>query len=66
MADNAKLESQLEALSEAIATGELTVRHGDRLVTYRTIDELIKAKMMLLREVRSGPRFRTARFNESY
>jgi hypothetical protein len=34
----------LTALNAAIASGELTVKHNGREITYRSIDELMKAK----------------------
>ena len=63
---NSTLQAQIEALDAAMATGELIVRYGDRSVTYRSVDELMKARMTLTRQVRGGPRFKTARFNEHY
>lgn len=39
---------QLAAVESALATGELTVKFNDRLVTYRSIDEL-KASRDLIR-----------------
>lgn len=37
----------LAALDRAIASGELTVRTGDRMVTYRSIDELKAARELV-------------------
>lgn len=36
--------AQLQALEDAIATGELVVKYDGKEVTYRSIDELIKAR----------------------
>jgi hypothetical protein len=36
--------TDLDAVNAAIASGELTVRHNGREVTYRSVDELLKAK----------------------
>lgn len=36
--------ADLDALDRAIASGELTVRSNDRLVTYRSIEELIASR----------------------
>lgn len=36
--------ADLEALDAAIATGELTVEFNGRRVTYRSVDELLKAR----------------------
>lgn len=38
----------LVALDRAIASGELTVRTNDRLVTYRSIDELKTARELVV------------------
>jgi hypothetical protein len=61
------LQSKLDAIDAALATGELQVRHADRMVIYRSVEELMKARAMLLR-VNGAPRapFATARFNEDY
>jgi len=36
-------QTDLDAIEAAIARGERIVRHGDRMVEYRTVDEMIKA-----------------------
>ncbi|MBP8789671.1 MAG: hypothetical protein KBH41_19840 [Azonexus sp.] len=36
--------SDLDAIDRAIASGELTVRSNDRMVTYRSMDELTAAR----------------------
>lgn len=41
------LQSDIDALTEAIATGERMVRKGDKVVEYRSVDELIKARNLL-------------------
>ena len=41
----------LEEIERAIATGELTVRFGDRLVTYRSMDELLAARVAIKRDL---------------
>ena len=40
----AMTQADLDAVNAAIATGELTVRHGAKLVTYRSADELLALK----------------------
>ena len=59
------LTEQLAAIDAAIASGELTVRHGDRLVTYREVEQLLKARNALLR-IHAGnrPSYSVARFDE--
>jgi len=37
--------SDLDAVDRAIASGELTVRSNDRMVTYRSMDELTAARV---------------------
>lgn len=37
-------QTQLDAIEAAISSGELTVRFGDRTVTYRSMDELLQAR----------------------
>lgn len=40
-------QQQLDAIEAAIASGELTVRFGDRTVTYRSVDELLQARAVI-------------------
>lgn len=59
--------SDLAAVDAAIASGELIVRHADgRMVTYRSIDELTKAKATieagLAAQRPAGARARTGYF----
>ncbi len=49
-------QTDLDALNKAIASGELTVSYGDRTVTYRTIEELIKARALVMGNLSSGDR----------
>lgn len=37
-------QDDLDRIDEALATGATTVRHGDKTVTYRTVDELLKVR----------------------
>lgn len=48
-------QSDLEALESAIATGELTVEYDGKRVTFRSIDELIKAAEYVRRRVIAAP-----------
>jgi hypothetical protein len=41
----------LAALNAAIASGELTIKHNGREVTYRSMDELLKAKQTVEAEL---------------
>lgn len=49
---------RLQALEEAIATGELTVKYSDKEVTYRSIDEMLKARTIMMKALglRKAPR----------
>lgn len=42
---------QYQTLSDAIATGALTVHYGDKTVTYRSLDEMIRIKSMMESEL---------------
>jgi len=41
-------QSLIDALTEAIGSGESVVRHGDKTLEYRSVGELIKARNTLL------------------
>jgi hypothetical protein len=41
-------QAQIDALNAAISIGERTVRMGDRMVEYRSVAELIRARDDLL------------------
>lgn len=43
--------SQLEAVEAAIGSGTLTVRMGDRLVTYQSLSDLIKLRDLMRGEL---------------
>lgn len=45
---------QLTALEQAYAAGELTVRHGDKSITYANMDALWAAILRLRRALRSS------------
>lgn len=46
--------TELDAINAAIASGELTVRHNGREVTYRSLDDLLKAKRTIESEINAG------------
>lgn len=50
--------AQLDALKDALASGKLQVRFGDRSITYRSVDELRKAIATVGAEVNSSTRTR--------
>lgn len=41
-------QTDLDAVDRAIASGELTVRTGDRMVTYRSMAELKEARATIV------------------
>ena len=47
-------QTDLDAIKDAIASGELSVQFADRRVTYRSIAELLQAKAEIEREVNSA------------
>jgi len=53
--------SQLEALKHALATGERRVSFGDKMVEYRSIDELQAAIRAVESEIARGAGSRSAR-----
>lgn len=44
-------QSDIDALTEAIATGERVVRKGDKTIEYRSVAELMAARDRLLAEL---------------
>ncbi|ENM3928893.1 hypothetical protein DDM60_002674 [Vibrio cholerae] len=44
-------KADIDALDEAIASGELTVRIDGREITYRSLGDLLKAKRHILRSI---------------
>lgn len=47
-------QADIDAIDRAIATGERSVRLGDKMVEYRSIDELVKAKSAMITEIAKG------------
>lgn len=43
--------THLDAINEAIASGELTVKHNGREITYRSMDDLLQAKRTIEAEI---------------
>lgn len=59
--------TELAALDAAIASGLLTVRFGDRMTTYQSMDDLLKARKFVAAKQSPGRRavrFSVATFNE--
>ncbi len=45
------LQARLEALDAAIASGVLTVKHGETLTTFRSMKEMLQARDLLLGQI---------------
>ncbi len=56
-------QAQLDAVEAAIASGELTVRFGDRTVTYRSMDELLQARGVIKDSLAAESGVATDRFS---
>ena len=48
--DAAKAAAFVNAIDEAIASGVLSVRHGDTVTVYRSLDEMQRARDMINRQ----------------
>jgi hypothetical protein len=46
--------TDLDAINAAIASGELTVKHNGREITYRSLDDLLKAKRTIESELNAA------------
>lgn len=64
-------QTDLDAINSAIASGALSVAFRDRTVTYRSIDDLLKAKRTIEAEIagtastpRMYPRRQVATFDD--
>lgn len=59
-------QTDLDRIDACIASGTLTVRMGEKLITYRTIAELLEQRNVIAAALasRSGPRYRTANFQD--
>lgn len=51
-------EAGLAAIEEAIAGGYLRVKYDDKEVTYRSLDELLRAREIIRRRLGNGTRSR--------
>lgn len=60
-------QDDIDALNAALASGERLVRHGEKTVEYRSVDEILKARNALVAQQQrelgqpSGPFARTTR-----
>jgi len=44
-------QTQLDAMNAAIAEGTLTVRFADRSVTYRSLNEMLRIRTLMMDEI---------------
>lgn len=51
MASLETLQTRLEALDVAIASGVLTVKHGDTQTTFHSMEGLLKARAEIARQI---------------
>ncbi|MBS1776025.1 MAG: hypothetical protein JSS64_07065 [Bacteroidetes bacterium] len=51
MAEPAFTTEQYNALNAAIAQGTLTVEYGDKKVTYRSLNEMLRIRAMMAKEL---------------
>ena len=56
-------QSDLDAIDKAIASGEVTVHFGDRSVTYRSLDELLKIRALIKDDLQSQAETTPDRFS---
>ena len=47
-------QAQLDTLDAAIAQGVLTVEYSDKKVTYRSFNEMMKTRALMLADINSG------------
>lgn len=61
-------QSQIDALKAALASGVLTVRHGETMTTYRSFDEMRALLAMMEDEVlpSTRPRRTVAKFSNGF
>lgn len=60
-------QAQIDALDAAIAKGALTVKDGENLITYRSVDDMIKARAYMagqLSPVAGTMRYQLADFRD--
>jgi len=51
MASLATLQARLETIDAAIASGVLTVRHGETSTTFRSMSEMLAARALLVKQI---------------
>jgi RNA polymerase-interacting CarD/CdnL/TRCF family regulator len=59
-------QSDLDAINEVIASGELTVRYADRTITYQSTEALLKARQVIIDEIAATTGTRRKRITRLY
>jgi hypothetical protein len=59
-------QADLTAIDKAIAGGKLTVQHGETSVTYRSMDEMLKIRALIIKDVNPVPRRRVATYRSGF
>ena len=64
-------QTQLDALDAAIAKGVLTIRDGEKTITYRSVEDMLSARSALVSLLatqadgnRAAPRYQLADFRD--
>lgn len=55
-------QEQIDALKSALASGKLTVRHGETMVTYRSFEEMKALLQMMSADVTTRTRSTVASY----
>lgn len=55
---------ELDALTKAIAQGALSVEYGDKKVTYRSLDDMLRLKKIMEGEINTSTAKSTRRYAE--
>lgn len=66
MASLATLQARLEQLEASIASGVLTVRHGETSTTFRSMSEMLKAKELLEGQIADAEGTKRTRIRYAY
>jgi len=56
MAKGTFTREQYESLNKSIAQGTLTVHYGDKTVTYRSLDEMLRIRGIMMHELGLVPK----------
>jgi hypothetical protein len=57
---------QLDAIDKAIATGVLSVKHGEETTVFRSMPEMLEARRLMTKDLNDIPRTTVASFNKGF